>query len=79
MADDDQTPDLPPLPALELPDIRVVSVFHDADKDRLGVVHDDDLDPHHALGLLLHGLWVQLQSVETFDFEFADDDPDEDS
>lgn len=63
---------------LELPDIRVVSVFHDADRDRLGVVHDDDLDPHHALGLLLHGLWVQLQNVETLDVEFADDDPDED-
>lgn len=76
---DDQTPEPPALPTpIDLPDIRVVSVFHDADKDRLGVVHDDDLDPHHALGLLLHGLWVQLQSVETFDFEFADDDPDED-
>ena len=76
---DDETPEPPTLPTqIDLPDIRVVSVFHDADKDRLGVVHDDDLDPHHALGLLLHGLWVQLQSVETFDFEFADDDPDED-
>ena len=76
---DDQTPEPPALPTqIDLPDIRVVSVFHDADKDRLGVVHDDDLDPHHALGLLLHGLWVQLQSVETFDFEYADDDPDED-
>lgn len=76
---DDETPEPPALPTqIDLPDIRVVSVFHDADKDRLGVVHDDDLDPHHALGLLLHGLWVQLQSVETFDFEFADDDPDED-
>jgi|TARA_R110000868_G_scaffold104409_1_gene287492 hypothetical protein len=77
---DDETPEPPAPPVtIDLPDIRVVSVFHDADKDRLGVVHDDDLDPHHALGLLLHGLWVQLQSVETFDFEFADDDPDEDS
>ena len=76
---DDEIPEPPALPTqIDLPDIRVVSVFHDADKDRLGVVHDDDLDPHHALGLLLHGLWVQLQSVETFDFEFADDDPDED-
>ena len=76
---DDETPEPPALPTqIDLPDIRVVSVFHDADKDRLGVVHDDDLDPHHALGLLLHGLWVQLQSVETFDFEYADDDPDED-
>ena len=75
MTNDDDTPETP---TVDLPDIRVVSVFHDADKDRLGVVHDDDLDPHHALGLLLHGLWVQLQSVETFDFEFADDDPDED-
>ena len=75
MADD--TPE-PETSTVELPDIRVVSVFHDADKDRLGVIHDDDIDPHHALGLLMHGLWVQLQNVETFDFEFADDDPDED-
>lgn len=72
MADDEKPTDLAGL--LELPDIRVVSVFHDADRDRLGVVHDDDLDPHHALGLLMHGVWVQLQSVETGDFEFADDD-----
>ena len=76
---DDETPEPPALPTqIDLPDIRVVSVFHDADKDRLGVIHDDDIDPHHALGLLMHGLWVQLQNVETFDFEFADDDPDED-
>ena len=33
---DDTTP---AEPTTELPDIRVVSVFHDADKDRLGVVH----------------------------------------
>lgn len=83
MADDETPEPVPELPTdlagiLELPDLRVVSVVHDADKDRLGVVFDDDLDPHHALGLLMHGVWLQLQNVETFDFEFADDDTDED-
>lgn len=59
---------------VDLPDIRVVSVIHDADKDRLGVLHDDDLDPHHALGLLVHGVFIQLQNVEAFDYDLVDDD-----
>lgn len=59
---------------VDLPDIRVVSVVHDADKDRLGVLHDDDLDPHHALGLLVHGVFIQLQNVEAFDYDLVDDD-----
>lgn len=63
--------------SVELPDIRVVSVYHDADRDRIQVSHDEDLDPHHALGLLLHGLWLQLQNVEMFDFEYADDEDDD--
>ena len=72
----DQPPESeePESPTVELPDIRVVSVYHDADRDRIAVSHDEDLDPHHALGLLLHGLWLQLQNVEMFDFEYADDD-----
>jgi hypothetical protein len=68
---DDQEPAGDPV---NLPDIRVVSVIHDADKDRLGVIHDDDLDPHHALGLLLHGLFLQLQNVETLEYDLVDDD-----
>jgi hypothetical protein len=60
--------------SVDLPDIRVVSVVHDADKDRLGVIHDDDLDPHHALGLLVHGVFIQLQNVEAFDYDLVDDD-----
>jgi len=73
MADDDT----PTEPVTELPDIRVVSIFHDADQDRLAVVFDDDLDPHHALGLLVHGMWVQLQNVEMGDLEYADDESDD--
>ncbi len=66
--------DAAPADNVDLPDIRVVSVVHDADKDRLGVIHDEDLDPHHALGLLVHGVFLQLQNVETFDYDLVDDD-----
>ena len=40
-------------PMSALPDLRTVSIVHDADTDRMSIIHDDDLDPHHALGLLV--------------------------
>lgn len=74
----DETP--PPTP---LPDLRVVSVVHDADNDRLGVTYDEDLDPFHALGLLLAGWFRQLQecadSLDLEDLEDSFDEPDDDA
>lgn len=68
MPDDDTAP--------TLPDIRTVSVVHDADADRLSVVHPDDLDPFHALGLLAVGLFTQL--IDLADIPGLDDDLDDD-
>jgi hypothetical protein len=66
-------PEEPPVSPV-LPDLRTVSVVHDADTDRLSIIHDDDLDPHHALGLLLAGLWKHLNDVELGDLDDDDDD-----
>ncbi|MEY4371421.1 MAG: hypothetical protein RL219_190 [Actinomycetota bacterium] len=78
---DEPTPE--PQPKHEpqpLPDLRVVSIIHDADNDRLGVSYDDDdLDPYHALGLLIAGAFRQLVDLaDTPDLEDVLDDGDED-
>jgi hypothetical protein len=63
-----------------LPDLRVVSVIHDADNDRLGLAYDDDLDPFHALGLLMAGWFRQLQDcADALDLEDAFDEPEDDA
>lgn len=66
-------PDEASLPPV-LPDLRTVSVVHDADADRLSIIHDEDLDPHHALGLLVAGLWKHLTDLEVGDLDDEDDD-----
>lgn len=60
-----------------LPDLRTVSVVHDADTDRLSVIADEDLDPHHALGLLVAGLWRALTDLELGDLDDDEDDDDD--
>lgn len=60
-----------------LPDLRIVSIIHDADADRFAVSYDDDLDPFHALGLLIAGMFRQLvECTETLDDVFDDEDGD---
>ena len=62
-----------------LPDLRVVSIIHDADNDRLGISYDEDLDPFHALGLLMAGAFRQLVDCsDALDLEDAFDDGDDD-
>lgn len=62
-----------------LPDLRVVSIVHDAESDRFEVSYDDDLDPFHALGLLIAGMFRQLvECTEALDLEDAFDDEDGD-
>lgn len=61
-------------PMSSLPDLRTVSIVHDADTDRMSIIHDDDLDPHHALGLLVAGLWRLLTDLELGDFDDDDDE-----
>jgi|GEM_PF-1781087 len=80
MADDEPTPEALPEPTQEaLPDLRVVSIIHDADADRFGVSYDEDLDPFHALGLLMAGMFRQLiECTEALDLEDAFDDDDGD-
>ena len=57
-------------PALDVPDLRVVSIVHDADNDRFGITYDEDLDPYHALGLLIAGAFRQLLDLtELVDLE----------
>lgn len=72
MADAEPTPE-------PLPDLRVVSIIHDADNDRLGISYDEDLDPFHALGLLMAGTFRQLVDCsDALDLEDAFDDGDDD-
>lgn len=74
----DQEPTPEPEPAL--PDLRIVSVIHDADNDRLGLLYDDDLDPFHALGLLMAGMFRQLQDCsDSLDLEDVYDEPEDDA
>jgi len=73
MANEESTPE-------PLPDLRVVSIIHDADSDRLGLSYDDDLDPFHALGLLVAGMFRQLvECSDALDLEDAYDEPEDDA
>jgi hypothetical protein len=73
MADEPTPEPQPAAPDVQIPDYRVVSVVHDADNDRMSVIYDDDLDGHHALGLLVHGLWQQLADLEMGEIEDLED------
>ena len=76
----DQEPTPEPVPEADLPDLRIVSVIHDADNDRLGLFYDDDLDPFHALGLLMAGMFRQLQDCsDSLDLEDVYDEPEDDA
>jgi len=76
----DQEPTPEPVPEADLPDLRIVSVIHDADNDRLGLFYDDDLDPFHALGLLMAGMFRQLQDCsDSLDLEYVYDEPEDDA
>ena len=71
--------DAEPVPE-QLPDIRVVSIIHDADSDCLGISYDEDLDPFHALGLLMAGMFRQLvDCTEALDLEGTYDEPEDDA
>jgi hypothetical protein len=73
MADESSPEPQPTASDVQIPDYRVVSVVHDADNDRMSVIYDDDLDPHHALGLLVHGLWQQLTDLEMGEIDDLDE------
>lgn len=80
MESEEPTPDLPDWTSIEMPDLRVVSIIHDADNDQFGLIYDEDLDPFHALGLLMVGMFRQLQDcTDSMDLEEIFDDPDDDA